>query len=86
MPRLPIDATCCSYWIRCAEFMFRRITGFHRDETGDWVAELECGHDQHVRHKPPFFNRPWVTTESGRENKLGMKLNCVRCDRLELPG
>lgn len=65
--------------------MQRSITGFHRDEENDWVAELDCGHGQHVRHKPPFFNRPWVETASGRNTKLGMKLDCVRCDRLEWP-
>ena len=27
----------------------------------DWVAELECGHTQHVRHDPPWTNRPWVS-------------------------
>lgn len=31
----------------------RRIVGFDRDEEGDWVALLECGHRQHVRHRPP---------------------------------
>ena len=30
--------------------MQRKITGFHLDEEGYWVAELECGHNQHVRH------------------------------------
>jgi hypothetical protein len=31
----------------------RKIVGFHLDERKDWVAELECGHQQHVRHNPP---------------------------------
>ncbi len=31
------------------------------------------------------MNRPWVETEEGRLRKLGQVLNCVRCDRLELP-
>lgn len=26
------------------------IIGFHQDEEGHWVAELACGHNQHVRH------------------------------------
>ena len=26
--------------------MKRKISGFHRDDVGDWVAELECGHYQ----------------------------------------
>ena len=65
--------------------MQRKITGYHRDEHDDWVAELDCYHGQHVRHKPPFINRPWVETEAGRHSQLGQELNCVRCDNLELP-
>jgi len=65
--------------------MHRPITGFRLDEAGDWVAILGCGHPQHVRHNPPFVRRPWVTTEGGRRRALGQLLDCVRCDRLELP-
>lgn len=65
--------------------MERKIIGFHRDSKNDWVADLSCGHGQHVRHNPPFENRPWVITEDGRASKLGVTLNCVRCDALELP-
>ena len=60
--------------------MKRKITGFHKDEEDDWVAELECHHGQHVRHQPPFVNRPWVVTLEGRSGKLGEVLNCVKCD------
>lgn len=65
--------------------MQRAIVGFGRDDQGDWVAHLACGHPQHVRHDPPFFNRPWVATRAGRAATLGRPLNCVRCERLELP-
>jgi len=65
--------------------MQRKIIGYHLDEEQDWVAELDCYHGQHVRHKPPFFNRPWVITESGRNSQLASLLNCVRCDALEFP-
>jgi len=58
----------------------RRIVGFHQDEEGHWVADLECGHGQHVRHRPPWINRPWVTTQQGRERALGSVLDCRRCD------
>ena len=61
--------------------MLRAITGFHKDEEGHWVAELECGHQQHVRHRPPFIERPWTATEEGRRSKLGERLNCLECDR-----
>jgi hypothetical protein len=57
----------------------RRITGFHLDEQDDWVAELECGHGQHVRHRPPWINRPWVTTPEGRASHLGQTLRCQKC-------
>ncbi|WP_299872484.1 DUF3565 domain-containing protein [uncultured Cocleimonas sp.] len=60
--------------------MKKQIRGFHLDEDNDWVAELECHHGQHVRHKPPFINRPWVVSETGRNSKLGHALNCVKCD------
>lgn len=65
--------------------MKRAIVDYHRDDAGDWVAELDCGHDQHVRHRPPFTLRPWVTTNEGRESMLGERLECLRCDRFELP-
>jgi hypothetical protein len=59
----------------------RRITGFHQDEQGDWVAELECGHQQHVRHNPPWTNRPWTMTAEGRAQKIGETLSCKQCDQ-----
>jgi tellurite resistance-related uncharacterized protein len=65
--------------------MKRGITGYHLDDAGDCVAELACRHGQHVRHKPPFQIREWVTTEEGRRSMLGTQLDCVRCDRLEMP-
>lgn len=65
--------------------MKRKIVGYHQDEKGDWVADLDCFHGQHVRHEPPFFNRPWSATAEGRESKLGEVLDCVRCDELEFP-
>jgi hypothetical protein len=61
----------------------RTIVGFHQDDVGDWVAELSCFHPQHVRHRPPFFDREWVTTEAGRAGRLGTDIECVLCDRAE---
>jgi 2-phosphosulfolactate phosphatase len=57
----------------------RRIVGFHRDAEGHWVADLECGHTQHVRHDPPWQTRPWVLTEEGRRGFLGAELRCAGC-------
>ncbi len=65
--------------------MEQHITGFHQDEQGDWVAELACGHGQHVRHNPPWSERPWVTTHEQRAQRLGQRLACKRCDDPE-PG
>ena len=65
--------------------MLRRITGFHQDDAGEWVAELSCLHGQHVRHRPPFQVRPWVLTDAGRRERLGTDTDCPLCDRAELP-
>jgi hypothetical protein len=54
--------------------------GFHQDEVCDWVADLECGHGQHVRHHPPWSQRPWVTSAAGREQRIGTTLDCRLCD------
>ncbi len=56
--------------------MLRQIVGYHQDEHGDWVADLECGHAQHVRHRPPSINRPWAITAEGRARHLGKLLRC----------
>jgi tellurite methyltransferase len=65
--------------------MRRPISGFRQDEAADWVAELACGHCQHVRHAPPFVLRPWVASEAGRASQIGATLDCPLCERRELP-
>ena len=65
--------------------MKRAIVGFHLDAASDWVAELACGHGQHVRHDPPLGERPWVLTAEGRASRIGAALDCGRCDRSEIP-
>jgi hypothetical protein len=60
--------------------MKQAICGYHQDEENHWVAQLACGHFQHVRHKPPFMNRPWVISLKGRQGMLGKLLNCKKCD------
>lgn len=59
--------------------MKQPITGYHRDDEGHWVAQLACGHNQHVRHEPPWVNRPWVVSAEGRRGMLGFELDCVKC-------
>jgi hypothetical protein len=63
--------------------MKRAITGFHQDDEAHWVADLSCGHTQHVRHDPPWQNRPWVITEQGRSGFIGTPLDCRLCDEDE---
>lgn len=65
--------------------VLRAIEGFRRDDAGDWISELRCGHGQHVRHKPPFWSREWVLTAEGRDAKVGTELPCVLCGRFEMP-
>jgi hypothetical protein len=57
------------------------IVGYHLDEDRHWVAELACGHFQHVRHDPPWQNRPWTQTAEGRASAIGRMLPCIKCDR-----
>lgn len=58
-----------------------KIVGYHQDEEKNWVAELSCGHQQHIRHRPPFIERPWVVTEAGRAEKIGHPVVCPECAR-----
>lgn len=60
--------------------MKQRIVGYERDDEGHWRAILDCGHPQHVRHDPPLMTRNWVLTEEGRAARLGLELDCKRCD------
>jgi hypothetical protein len=60
--------------------MNQPIVGYHKDEEGHWVARLQCGHNQHVRHNPPWQLRPWVVSEAGRKRHTGQLLNCKKCD------
>ena len=61
------------------------IVGFKQDAVGDWIAELSCDHSQHMRHRPPWQLRPWVTTEAGRALKVGSELDCPLCDQIAMP-
>lgn len=60
--------------------MLQPIIGYHTDGEGHWVAQLDCGHNQHVRHDPPQVAREWVTTPEGRETMRGHQLECKKCD------
>jgi hypothetical protein len=61
--------------------MDRSIVGFRQDDLGDWIAILDCGHSQHVRHEPPWQVREWVTTDPGRQGRIGSSLPCRQCEK-----
>ena len=65
--------------------MEQRIIAFHQDDEQQWVAQLACGHNQHVRHNAPWTNRPWVTTPEGRDSMIDRALNCAKCDTAAPP-
>lgn len=64
-----------------SEGIARTIVGFHLDADGHWVAELDCGHGRHVRHDPPWHERPWTQSAAGRRRHLGVRLVCRKCGR-----
>ncbi|MEH6710733.1 MAG: DUF3565 domain-containing protein [Paraglaciecola polaris] len=61
--------------------MQQPIIDYTQDDESHWVAKLACGHFQHVRHDPPWTNRPWVLTPQGREQHLHAILECKKCDQ-----
>lgn len=61
------------------------MTGFRRDDDGDWIAELSCLHTQHIRHRPPFSEAAWIDDDDERARRIGEPLDCPLCDRAELP-
>lgn len=63
----------------------QEIIDFTQDVEGHWVANLSCGHRQHVRHEPPMQSRPWVLSVEGRRSHVGSTLPCMRCHSGELP-
>jgi len=65
--------------------MQRLMQGFHQDPLGDWVAELDCGHTQHLRHQPPLQLCPWVLVPEERAQRVGQQLECPLCERRVLP-
>ena len=69
-----------------AEMIKQKIVGFHQDKIGDLVADLACGHTRHMRHQPPWRNRPWVETQAGRKAHLGEEIDCKKCTEIDLQG
>ncbi len=65
--------------------MDRTVTDFRLDEENDWVAVLDCHHGRHVRHHPPWQERPWTQTEEGRRSMIGQTVDCPKCEWIEMP-
>lgn len=67
--------------------MRRQIASYRQDpEDNDaWVAVLDCHHGRHLRHEPPLRDRAWVLDPAERQARLGAEVDCLKCDRLELP-
>ncbi len=59
--------------------MRRAIIAFEQDDENYWVAIPACGHRQHVRHNPPFVERPWVISPATRQAMLAYPLDCPKC-------
>ncbi|AEV64878.1 Hypothetical protein PSF113_4889 [Pseudomonas ogarae] len=43
------------------------------------MAELSCGHTQHLRHQPPWQSRAWVLDPGQRIEKIGQPFDCGWC-------
>ena len=61
--------------------MQQPIVSYHKGDEDHWVANLSCGHSQHVRHRPPWEIRNWVTSQQGRDAMLGYNLDSKLCER-----
>jgi hypothetical protein len=61
--------------------MQRTIIGFPPDAAQEWVADLACGHQQHVRHPPPWLYRPWIISPEGRRSRLEYVVDWKHCDQ-----
>lgn len=56
----------------------RKMLSFSPD--GDaWIAALDCGHNRHVRHRPPLSSFPWIDDAEGRRAHVGQLIECGRC-------
>jgi len=61
--------------------MERAIVGYRQGDNRLWVAELSCGHDRPVRRQPD----PSALSEADGNQSVGAPVDCVDCDRAELP-
>jgi tellurite methyltransferase len=55
------------------------------DSAASIIAALDCGHRRHIRHRPPLESHPWILDPTERAARVGQRIECGRCERLELP-
>lgn len=60
--------------------MKRKILRFYKDEKGDWIVDLECGHSRHMRHDPPWSNMDWIHSSEARWDRMQKPIDCRDCD------
>ena len=63
----------------------RCILGLEPESGDSVVAVLDCGHRRHIRHRPPLESHPWILDPAGRAARIGQRIECGRCEQLELP-
>lgn len=49
------------------------------------VLRLDCGHDRHVRHRPPFECHAWVADDAACQARVGQTIECLGCGQRRLP-
>jgi tellurite resistance-related uncharacterized protein len=63
----------------------RQILSIEPESADSVVATLDCGHRRHIRHRPPLESHPWILDPVARVARVGQRIECGRCERLELP-
>ncbi|MEX1366886.1 MAG: DUF3565 domain-containing protein [Nannocystaceae bacterium] len=68
-----------------APAVVRRMVGVARDDGATVVVSLDCGHQRHVRHRPPLHEHPWVVDDAQCRERIGGQLECFACGQRRLP-
>lgn len=63
----------------------RTISSWRREAVDAVVLRLHCGHDRHVRHRPPLSSHAWVTDDAACEARVGESIECLRCGQRRMP-
>ncbi|MCX4242910.1 DUF3565 domain-containing protein [Paraliomyxa miuraensis] len=63
----------------------RVIEAVRREAADAVVLRLDCGHPRHVRHRPPLSSHPWVLDDEACAQRVGHRIECLRCGQRQLP-